>query len=453
MGTFTLRVMMWFALLVTLTAVVVLVTGGGLLYRQSTRSLDLMQRVEGAELVVLLGEDVITPDEVRGRIESDADSDAALFFIQVRRIEGGAVVYQSANLKGAEIPMFSGEVKRMQMTKVDGIGTIRVSEYRVGEWRIQVGSALSAVYHVVGNYTRVSLILLGVTAVLSVVAGFIFSRVVLSPVRVIEETARRISADNLSERIPVPPTSSRDELARLAELLNQTFDRLEESFSQVQKFTADVSHELKTPLSLIRLSAEKLLAKKQGLDAETEGLLTDVVEEANRMGRTIDALLFIARTEAGALELKKTEQEMEVFVEDFAEDARVLCEDAGLVFVNEKRDKGTVMMVPQLMRQLLFNLLSNAMKVSQKGGTVCLSSERLENGKWRLSVSDEGEGLPAEMLERIFERFVRHNPPPGEAHGHGLGLAICRSVAELHGGRIWAESAAGGRGLRVTVEF
>ena len=175
------------------------------------------------------------------------------------------------------------------------------------------------------------------------------------------------------------------------------------------------------------------------------------------MNRIIESLLFIAKAEGGALALAFKEHDVSEFLAPFVEDAQVLTEDRGVVFALARADAGTMRMEPALMRQLLLNVVGNALNVSSPGGRITLESARTDH-EWRFTVTDEGPGLPPEQLKKIFERFVRYEsasvPTGPGVHGHGLGLAICQSIAELHGGKIWAENRRDGRGgLRVVVEW
>ncbi len=446
-NSFALRLTLRVAALVTFTTLIVLVLGGWLLQRQGIHSIELLQDIEGGELADLLRDRAgLSAADIKYRFENEADSDIALYFIQVRDARGG-VVYRSANLGESFIPAAPyGE--RRWTTTVIGAGDVRVSEFSADPWRVQVGSALSPVSHVLRDYVGVTAALIAVTALASLGVGYAFSRVTLAPIRAIESTARRIRADNLSERIPVPP--GRDELASLAALLNRTFDHLEAAFSQVRRFSADASHELKTPLSLVRLSAEKLRPRLAG-DPEADAMLADLLDETDRMHRIIESLLFIAKAEGGALVLERKPHDMEAFIADFLEDARVLAEDRGLRFRVMASASGLALIEPHSLRQLLLNLVSNAIAASPPGGLITLESAPAGAG-WRLAVIDEGPGLPSEMLERIFERFMRYAPAAGNP-GQGLGLAICRSIAELHGGKIRAENRPDRPGLRVVIDW
>lgn len=446
-GSFVRRLTLRFALLVTLTTVAVLIVGGWLLKRQGTHSLEIMQRIEAGELAEILGTGAeLSTTQITHRFEDDADSDFALYFIQVNN-ERNEVVFKSANLGESFFPPMPPGSAHTTVS-VPGAGTVRVVEKKSGPWRIMVGSALAPVSHILNDYMRIAAVLVAAVAVLSLLSGYAFSRMTLEPVRAIERTARRIRADNLSERITVPDTHG--ELADLAALLNRTFDHLETAFAQVRRFSADASHELKTPLALIRLNAEKLRARVAG-DPEADAQIADLLEEIDRMKRIIESLLFIAKVEGGALVIERRPHDMPAFLADFAEDARVLAEDRGLRFELRRNDAGTASIDPNSLRQLLLNLASNAIAATPKGGLITFDSERTTAG-WRLTMTDEGFGLPPEMLERVFERFTRHQPS-ASGEGHGLGLAICRSIADLHGGTIRAENRADRGGLRLIFEW
>lgn len=453
--TLTWKTTLRFAALVTATTALVLAAGGWLVDRQMRRGLSLLHEGEARELLGFLAGAEHTPEATRERVLRDSEGDAKWFFIQIHD-DAGTVLFRSPNLGSAMLPDLSPEGDR-RVVRLPGVGAVLLSEVREDGWHIQVGSPLTAEHLLVSDYAQVSLLLVGVAAVVALGLGYAFSRVTLRPVRVIAETARRMSGENLKER--VPRGAARDELSELGDILNQTFDRLEESFAQVSRFSADASHELKTPLALMRLNAERLRARLAPGGAE-EAALDELLEALERMQGVIDRLLFLARADGGALRPALRPVAVRALIDEFAEDASAVLEDAGANFVVTACDEGELRGDAPLLRQLLLNLVTNAARVSPPGGTVGLEARRTSAGGWRLVVSDEGGGLPAAELERVFERFVRHAgqgpaaDAPEKQPGQGLGLAICRSIAQLHGGRIHAENRADGRaGLRVILEL
>jgi two-component system heavy metal sensor histidine kinase CusS len=300
------------------------------------------------------------------------------------------------------------------------------------------------------GYAEVAVVLLILMLGVSIAIGTGLSHMALRPVRLIRQTAMHIGSDNLSERIPVPQV--KDEISDLALLLNQMFDRIEASFQNVRRFASDASHELKTPLSLMRLHAEKLL-ESESLSAHDEEEIVRVLEEIARLNTTIDELLFLSRAEARSIQLDLSPRDPARLLAGFGADALVLTEYHGLRFEWRHEGRGVALYEPRWLRRVLLNLLSNAVNVSPRGGCIRLQS-RIAGNLWRVTLEDEGPGVTEAEREHIFDRFVRLRPADGASHyeGSGLGLAICRGVVELHGGRIYAE-AAEGRGLRIVFEI
>lgn len=446
---FPLRLTARFAVLVTLTTAAVLAVGGWLLHRQAMAGLVDLHGLESEELGEILEAAARSAADVGRHIRQEADSDIALFYIQVRD-ERGDVVFRSSNLGSTLLPVLAG-VQGDRVVELPGAGRVLLSETKHATWHLQVASRLEPTERMLRDYAKVSALLLVGAALLSIGLGYQFSRATLRPVRAIEATARRIRADNLSERIPV--AAGHGELTGLINLLNGTFDRLQRSFEQVQRFTAEASHELKTPLALARLNAEKLQARVAS-DHEAGTLAAEILNEIARLNRIIESLLFLAKTEGGSLQLSQRELDLAALLADFADDAAALAEDAGVRFTLVRNDAGRLRGDPGLLRQLLLNLLSNALAVSPKGGEVSLASTRGPEG-WQVVLSDEGPGLPVDQLERIFERFARYEGVPRRdgGTGTGLGLAICRGIVELHSGTIHAENRTDRSGLSVMVRL
>jgi two-component system heavy metal sensor histidine kinase CusS len=295
----------------------------------------------------------------------------------------------------------------------------------------------------------VSIGLLVAMLVASLGIGLGLSRLLLRPMRAIRETANRIGSDNLSERIPVADVQ--DELTQLAKLLNQMFDRLESAFHQIRRFSDEASHELKTPLSLIRLHAEKMLGDRGLPPAHAEALLVQI-EELARLNQIIDEMLFLSRAEAKAIAFNLQPHDPALFLDNFAQDAQALAEHTGRRFEWTHAGAGRAAFEDKWLRQVLLNVLTNALNVSPPAGRIKLAS-LIADDVWQVSVEDEGPGLPAEQRSRIFERFVRFSTPATGDRGSGLGLTISKSIIDLHGGRIHAEPASGPHGLRIVFEI
>jgi two-component system heavy metal sensor histidine kinase CusS len=439
------RLALWYAGAATLTMVGLFIAGYYLLENQLIRGLDLLNKAQFAQIRAHLGEDFATLDSrlIDARIRETSDFSSVLFFITVDDRSGPVrPVFYSTNLRGMPIPDVPGQ--HVFDAFLTGIGELRVGEFLLGPFDVTIATPLNGVREAMRHYSEICIWMLFVMIAISGAIGFGLSRLALRPVRLIRETANHISSDNLSERIPV--AAVRDEISELAQLLNLMFDRLESAFDQIRRFTAEASHELKTPLSLIRLQAEKMLMHGK-LEAADEESVHMQLEEISRLSQIIEELLFLSRAEARDIELQLAPHEPETLLQNFGQDARVLSEHRGLRYVQTHQGLGSVLVEPRWLRRVLLNLLANALNASPPGGTVTLHSV-VDAGMWRVSLADHGPGVPAELRERIFERFFRLSPTAGsEESGSGLGLAICRSIIALHGGRIWADASPGSTGL------
>jgi heavy metal sensor kinase len=443
------RLAAWYAFAATVTLACLFVVGYELLEQYLVHGLDLLNAAEFQQIRARLGPDYASLDSavIDARIRETTEYASVLFYIDIDSHRQDGILFYSNNLQKRPIPDVEGE--QLYNAKMHGIGDLRVAEFPLPPFDVTIATPLRQVRKVMEAYVEVCSALLGAMLVVSVLIGFALSRVALRPVRLIRETAKRIGSHNLSERVPVGQAS--DEISELAQLLNEMFDRLEHSFNQIRRFTAEASHELKTPLSLARLQAEKLLVSGELAPAHEEALQMQL-EELARLSRIIEELLFLSKAEARAIALSLTPQDPREFLQALAADARVLAEHHGRRFELTCDGSGVVPLDANRMRQVVLNLLVNALAFAPPGSSIALHSMLTEN-TWRVSVEDEGPGVPPQDRERIFERFVRLQSDDGESNGSGLGLAICKSIIELHGGRIRAESGAGERGLRVIFEL
>ncbi|RDJ99721.1 two-component sensor histidine kinase [Paraburkholderia lacunae] len=441
------RLAICYVLASTVTFASLFLAGRYFMERHAIHALDLLNESEFEQLKAGVGPagKALSQDVLRNRVHAMMSDDLELFYVEVDA-PNGDVVFRSQGLRGHQIPVLPKA--HVFNAFVDGLGELRAGLFPLGPYKVLIATSKNHVKVVMEGYERTFYGLLLVMIVVSSVIGYGFSRMALRPLRLIQDTADRIRSDNLSERIPV--AAAKDEISDLARLLNQMFDRLEISFDQIRRFTAEASHELKTPLTLVRLQAEKLVMEGQLLPVQEQAVQIQIKELA-QLNRIIEDLLFLSRADARAITLDLRLQDPEPFLQCFAQDAHVLAEHQQLRFFLTHHGCGQVAIEPKWLRQVLLNLLSNALSASPAGGRITLRST-LMDGTWQVSIEDEGPGVPEEQRGRIFERFVRINRP-GEDKGTGLGLAICRSLVELHGGRIFAESAHGGCGLRMVFEI
>jgi len=445
------RLALWYAGVSTATLVFLFVGGYYLLNGHLINGVDLLNATELEQIKSSLGPDTdrLTPAQIGERMRGMTAQASVLFYIQLHG-PNGELLFTSPNLGNLRLPDMDVPGSRVATATLEGIGEVRLGEFSLPTMHVTIGTSLAQVRKVMEGYTETSLILVCLMLVFSVITGLVLSRAAMRPVRLIQETAHRIRSDNLSERIPVADVQ--DEISNLARLLNEMFDRLELSFNQIRRFTAEASHELKTPLSLVRLHAERLLTEG-GLAPGQEEAVQMQLEEITRLNKIIEELLFLSRAEAHAVRLDFHREDPRAFLQSFAQDARALAEHRGMACTATIEGHGLVDYDAKWLRQVLFNLVQNALNVSPPGGHIFLTSDFTVES-WRVAIEDQGPGVPAGQRERIFERFVRlEGGGPGDTKGSGLGLAISRSIIGLHQGHIRAEATAKGVGLRMVFEL
>ncbi|HUE28097.1 MAG TPA: ATP-binding protein [Solirubrobacteraceae bacterium] len=267
--------------------------------------------------------------------------------------------------------------------------------------------------------------------VLTCLAGYVLAERALAPVGTMSARAARISGAPQGERLPVPEAN--DELRRLGETLNEMLSRLEDALARERALVADAGHELRTPLSILKLELELALAS----DISREELQTRVrsaAEEVDRLAQLAQDLLVIARAELGRLPLDKRRLEVRDVLSAVAERFAVPSAGTGRPVTVEESDGLTLDADPSRLEQALMNMVSNAMRYGD--GAVVLRASRRGRAT-ELHVLDDGRGFEPDFLSRAFERFSRADPARSGA-GAGLGLSIVQVIAEAHGGHAYA---------------
>ena len=275
---------------------------------------------------------------------------------------------------------------------------------------------------------------------LSALGGYLIAHRSLSPVGQIAARARQITADSLGGRLPVP--NPHDELGQLATVFNSTLARLENSFSELRRFTADASHELRTPLTALRAVGEAALRSEAEDTKSLREALSSMLEEARRLSDLVDALLLLARADTGGVSASLHQVDLAGLLSEVRDTLLVLAEEKNqqIELVAEQR---TVRADRELLRLALLNLVHNASRYSGDGTVICLQIKSQEKAVL-VQVMDQGPGIAPEHQEKIFERFYRVDKARSRASGGaGLGLAIARWAIERQGGYIELESELG----------
>ncbi|MEX2570933.1 MAG: ATP-binding protein [Gemmatimonadota bacterium] len=293
------------------------------------------------------------------------------------------------------------------------------------------------------SFLLICLLLIPLTALAAAAGGGVLLERLLDPLRRLVETTREIGIGGLSRRVEEPHRPS--DLQDLAQSFNGMLMRLERAVEALRHFTADASHELKTPLTSIQGTVQVALARDRSAD-ELRDTLGEVMEETEWMLHLVDGLLMLARSEEGLVEAPREPVDIAVLLADVTEMAQLLAGDRPLTVRLDAPGPLIVDGSPGQLRQVFLNLVSNAVKFTPEG-SVTVTGRRSDGwsaGSWvEVRVADTGVGIAPEELTRIFDRFYRGEAARARPGGTGLGLAIARLLVEQHGGRIDVQSRLG----------
>ncbi len=312
---------------------------------------------------------------------------------------------------------------------------------------IQVGESLAQLTLTLQSITIALLIIAPFVLLLGAIVSYWLAKRAFKPIFQLTRTARDIKAGDLHRRVPVP--QAKDEVHELALTLNEMIGRLDLAFTQQRRFVADASHELRTPVAVIRNITDVALVQPLALDEYTT-LLRDINAESERLGQLINDLLALARADEGQIPLDQEEIRLDLLASDVAATMEPLAVERGITLNLEKMEPATVKGDTARLIQVMMGLVDNALTYTNAGGTVTLNVGTHEASA-SFSVRDTGIGIAAEDIPHIFERFYRADPARSHvAGGSGLGLAIVDWVVRAHGGSVSVESQVG-QGSTFTV--
>ncbi len=339
----------------------------------------------------------------------------------------GAVLYLSSNLGASRL---SGIGKGLSNADVGGT-PVRLGMFEENGLTLYLAASLDEIDGdtkelLFGFLGGLPFLLAAVT-----IGGWWLARKALAPMRDITVAAEQITAERLDRRLPVPLV--RDEIGRLSAVLNAMFDRLDVSFRQAVRFSADASHELKTPLTLLRLSIEDLLASPT-LSQPDQAAVGALLEQTRRLSSIMEGLLLLSRADAGQLRLDFKETNVASLVLACADDAAIMAEARGITIETHVPGELPGFVDAGRLTQILLNLLDNSIKYNYDAGRVRVTAESHED-ELVLTVENTGPGIPATHAQQLFERFFRSEPQPGTP-GHGLGLNLARELARAHRGDV-----------------
>ncbi|MGH7232453.1 MAG: heavy metal sensor histidine kinase [Nitrospiraceae bacterium] len=371
----------------------------------------------------------------------------------------GKITIQSPNIRSRDIPLshtaldaaFAGNTT-FESARFQGEPPLRLISVPIRHGGalvniVRVGTSLQSVQETL-HRLLVILLVTGPVALLAALAGgWLLAGRALRPVAEITRAAQRIADGDLTQRLTVPP--SQDEIGRLGETFNDMIARLETSFRQVRQFSTDASHELRTPLTVLKGETELALRRPRSVE-DYRLVLESGLEEIDRMTRIVDELMFLSRADLGEIKMEFKPVRLDALVEDVRHQAAVLGHEPEVQVVTGTVTPAAVSGDELRLRELLLNLVDNAVKYSFKGGTVELNLAT-EDRTARLSVTDSGIGIAPQAQAHIFQRFYRTDEARAHAKkGTGLGLSISKWIVDAHGGTIDVKSEPG-KGTTFTI--
>ncbi len=384
----------------------------------------------------------------RARLPS-IDVFASQYYIQILQLDGRAVQL-SENLRGQRLPLpvdpiisLAPDQPRYATVVIEPAVRLRaitapivLADRTIGI--VQVASSLASVDDALGVVRRALLLGSLLSLLLAALVGSVLARAALHPIKTITATAHQITeTQDLSQRIPVSVPN--DELGRLTATINDMLSRLEEAFDGQQRLVADVSHELRTPLTTIQGNLDLLRRGAVDDPGMRSDALRAISDETARMRRLVNDLLLLAQADSG-LQIQRQPVELDTLLLEIYRQAQVMAGDVTVRLGAE--DQAIVEGDADRLKQLLLNLVVNALKYTLAGGTVTLTLRR-SLGWVQVVVADSGVGISAEDLPHIFDRFYRADRSRTRSGGSGLGLSIAQWIAQVHGGRIEVESEVG----------
>lgn len=286
---------------------------------------------------------------------------------------------------------------------------------------------------------------LTISALISAALGWVVARSGLRPLRQITNLATSMSARSLQERIPLEPVPL--ELQQLVQAFNAMLARLEDAFVRLSNFSADIAHELRTPVSNLMTHTEVVLSQKRETDDYEENLFSNL-EDLKRMSRMIDDMLFLAKSDNGLITPERAPINLGDVVAKLFDYYHLLADDHGIAL--KASGGGRVLGDRLMLDRAISNLLSNALRYTSAGRAISVAVHQTESAV-TLTVENPGETIKPEHLAKLFDRFYRIDPArrEGSPSNAGLGLAITRSIVEAHGGRIWCTSTDGMTGFHM----
>lgn len=455
------RLAVWYAF----SAFLLLSVGTGLLYWGLVRRFEqqndqyLQEKANG--LARLLKEPSQRVDTVRWEVEEESVGPSSVRILSRIQAADGRVLFETSTM-GRELPFDKITPKAKHGEPVD-IQTDSSKRFRAlfstvnareasrhpQSFQVEVAVDLGYEERLLQSYLDQLWIVLGVGLVAAAAIGYRLAKRGIAPVQTMADTVKRVRSSTLGERVTLSGMPS--ELVELGEPFNEMLQRLEEAFQRLARFSSDLAHELRTPISNIRGELEVTLAQTR-TPAEYRDAAQSSLEECQKLSRLIDRLLFLARSEHPETQIRRDAVDVNEELRRVLEFYEPAASEQAVQLVLETNEQLPANLDRTLFQIALGNLVDNAVRHTPPGGRVVVTAQS-SSGRLIVKVSDNGIGISPEHLPHVFERFYRANPArTHDGSGAGLGLAILETVTRLHQGTVSIESKLG-EGTSVTVNL
>ncbi len=440
----------WYTLLLGVTFILVgVATFYGLKqYLRSNLRDSLTRRSEQVELILMRAPADVSPAAIAREIETRVAPEFNNRFVRVSRPDGG-IVYRSGppsdrsfDPRAVGAPAATAATARRRITTTLSDQHLMVNATPVdtpsGAYRVELGVSVDSIEAVLQRLLDLLALLLPTLTVCAAAGGYFLVSWALRPVDRISQTAEQMSLQNLTARLPVMPSG--DALERLSTSLNSMLGRLSDSVLTSRRFLADASHELRTPLTIIKGELQELTHGGALSKSELEERVGSVLEEVDRLEHLVSGLLVLSRLDAGEPQRDWADVDLSELVLSVAEQMRLIAEDRGIDIDLSALDRYVIRGDRSRLKQVIVNLIDNAIRFTPRGGVVRLRTAGDDSG-CVLEVSDTGVGIPRSAIPFVFDRFYRVDEARSrEDGGAGLGLSIVKSITALHGAEVEVES-------------
>lgn len=385
---------------------------------------------------------------LKWEVEGESTARPAVLVLSRVSTPDGRIVVETTGMS-KDLPPLSFPPPDRDEYRTVGNRLFRVRAERLPDYQLQVAVEVTLERNMFAEYRENLWMVLGIGLLLSATLGYAIARNGIRPVQEIASSMRRIRSSTLNERVATAGLPA--ELSSLASTFNEMLDHLEDAFARLARFSSDIAHELRTPINNIRGEVEVTLGKARSPEEYRE-VLGSALEECLRVSRMIDSLLFLARAENPQTEIRREMLDVGRELSAVREFYDAAAGEAGVHLDLAVSGAITAPLDRTLFQRAVGNLIENSLAHTRRGGHVLVEAVR-DNGAVRVSVADDGCGIPPEHIGRVFDRFHRVDPARSKnSGGAGLGLAIVKSVANLHGGDTQIQSTPG-QGTRVTIQM